>query len=122
MSNEHEKVNYIELSAFDLEATKAFFTTVFNWQFTDFGADYCDVADVGINVGFFRAATASTTATGGALVVFYSEDLEKTQRKVLAAGGLLSKPTFPFPGGRRFQFTEPSGNEFGIWTDRELDH
>jgi len=115
----HEKIDYIELSTPDLEATKTFFTQVFGWKFTDYGPDYADSPDGGIMVGFFRGDLNSHQETGGALVTFYSADLETTQSKVEIAGGTIIKPTFPFPGGRRFQFLEPSGNELAVWSDKE---
>lgn len=49
--------------------------------------------------------------------MFYSKDLEATQEKVKKANGVIVNPIFPFPGGRRFHFTEPSGNEFAVWSD-----
>jgi predicted enzyme related to lactoylglutathione lyase len=117
--NEHEKINYVEFPAKDLEATKAFFTKAFGWIFEDFGPDYTALAGEGLDGGFFRADQASTTATGGALIVFYSSGLESTLAKVQEAGGVIDKPIFSFPGGRRFQFIEPSGNELSVWSDRE---
>ncbi|MEM8605193.1 MAG: VOC family protein [Cyanobacteria bacterium P01_H01_bin.121] len=116
--NEHEKLNYVELPASNLDATKAFFITAFGWTFEDFGPEYTAFSNQGLAGGFFRSDLASTTSTGGALLVFYSHDLEATQAKIAAAGGRIVKPTFTFPGGRRFHFTEPSGNEFAVWSDR----
>jgi len=113
----HEKVNYLEFPAANLEATKAFLETVFCWLFSDFGADYCSFSEASVDGGFYRAELASKTADGGALVVFYSEDLETTQAKIEGAGGVILKTIFDFPGGRRFQFCEPSGNEFAVWSD-----
>lgn len=113
----HEKINYIEFPARDIEATKTFFTTVFGWSFVDYGPDYTAFGDVGVDGGFYRAELAATTATGSGLVVFFSNDIESTLTKVVAAGGYITKEIFPFPGGRRFHFTEPSGNEFAVWTD-----
>lgn len=116
----HEKIDYVEFAAEDMAATKAFFTAVFGWAFTDYGEDYADSPDGGIMTGFFKAPLKSTSATGGALLTFYSADLEATQAKVEAAGGQVIKPIFPFPGGRRFQFLEPSGNECAVWSDQGL--
>ena len=56
---------------------------------------------------------------GGALIVLYSNNLEATQAKIEQAGGNIVKPIFPFPGGRRFHFTEPSGNELAVWSEQE---
>ena len=119
--NRHEKIDYVEFAATDLEATKTFFTNVFSWSFTDYGPEYCDSPDGGIMTGFFKADMSSTQKTGGALVTFYSNNLEVTQTQIEAAGGTIIKPIFDFPGGRRFQFTEPSGNEFAVWSDQGME-
>lgn len=119
--SEHEKINYIEFPSKNLEATKQFFTKAFGWKFTDYGPEYCDFSNQGISGGFFKSEGKSTTETGGALVIFYSEDLESTQKKVESAGGKIIKPTYSFPGGRRFHFTEPSGNEFAVWSDKGIE-
>ena len=116
----HEKIDYVELSVNDIEATKSFFTAVFSWSFTDYGPEYSDSPDGGIMTGFYKADLKSTQETGGALVTFYSNDLEASLAKVKAAGGTIVKPIFDFPDGRRFQFTEPSGNEFAVWSDQGL--
>ena len=115
---EHEKINYVELPAADLNATKAFFNHAFQWQFTDYGSDYTAFANAGINGGFYKAELKSAAAQGAALIVLYSHALEETQEKVISAGGTISTETFSFPGGRRFHFLEPSGNEFAVWSDK----
>lgn len=113
--NLHEKINYVELPAKDLEATKAFFQSVFGWSFVDYGPEYTAFSDQGVDGGFYKSNTASLTQNGSALIIFYSNQLEDTLAKVEKAGGVIVKPIFSFPGGRRFQFTEPSGNEFAVW-------
>ena len=113
--SEHEKINYIEWAANDLEKTKQFFESAFAWTFVDYGPDYCDFSNEGINGGFYRADLSSQSEQGGALVVFYSNNLEASQEKVITAGGTINKEIFSFPGGRRFHFIEPSGNEFAVW-------
>jgi hypothetical protein len=115
--NQHEKLNYVEFPAKDLVASKAFFSRVFGWQFEDFGADYAAFSKQGLDGGFFRSEFSSRTENGAALLVFYSQDLEQTQSKIEQAGGIIVKPIFAFPGGRRFHFSEPSGNEFAVWTE-----
>ncbi len=117
----HEKIDYVELPASDIEATKTFFTKVFGWSFTDYGPEYSDSPGGGIMTGFYKANLKSSPETGGALVTFYSNDLKATLAKVETAGGIIIKPIFDFPGGRRFQFTEPSGNEFAVWSDAETE-
>ena len=112
---EHEKINYLEYAAKDIEATKGFFEKAFAWSFVDYGPDYAAFSNQGVDGGFYRADLSSSSASGGALTVFYSDTLEETLDKVTAAGGVIIKPIFSFPGGRRFHFTEPSGNEFAVW-------
>lgn len=115
--NETNNINYVEFPAAGLEASRAFFEDVFGWSFEDYGPDYCAFEQRGIAGGFFRAELASTTANGGALVVLYSDQLEHTQQQVEQAGGTILRPIFDFPGGRRFHFTEPSGNELAVWSE-----
>ncbi len=116
--NEHEQINYVEFPARDLPQTKAFFTAAFGWVFQDYGPEYAAFSSKGLDGGFYRADLASSADNGGALIVLYSQDLEATQAKVEHAGGVIVKPIFSFPGGRRFHFTEPSGNELAVWSDR----
>ena len=115
--NEHEKINYVEFPAKDLQATKDFFIKAFDWSFADFGPEYTAFSNQGIDGGFFKSDLKSSTSNGAALVVFNSQDLEATQTKIEQAGGVIIKPIFSFPGGRRFHFAEPSGNEFAVWSD-----
>ncbi len=115
--NEHEKINYVEFPAKDIQATKEFFTQVFGWSFQDYGPEYTAFFNQGLAGGFFKAELCSSTSNGAALIVFYSNDLEATQVKIENARGVVVKPVFSFPGGRRFHFTEPSGNEFAVWSD-----
>jgi predicted enzyme related to lactoylglutathione lyase len=116
--NEHEKINYVELPAVNIIKTKEFFTRVFGWSFEDFGPEYTAFSNQGLDGGFFRSSHKSSTDNGAALIIFYSQDLEATQAKIEAAGGAIVKQIFSFPGGRRFHFAEPSGNEFAVWSDK----
>ena len=114
--NSHEKINYVELPAKNIIAVKAFFTEVFSWSFTDYGPDYTAFENQGLDGGFFTSDKVATTENGSALVVFYSNNLEHTQSKIQQAGGKIKQEIFSFPGGRRFHFTDPNGNEFAVWT------
>ncbi|MEM7400911.1 MAG: VOC family protein [Pseudomonadota bacterium] len=114
--NSHEKINYVELPAKDINAVKAFFTEAFSWSFTDYGPDYTAFENQGLDGGFFTSDKVASTENGSALVVFYSNDLEETQSKIQQAGGKIIQEIFSFPGGRRFHFTDPNGNEFAVWT------
>ena len=128
--NIHEKINYLEFPARDIEATKTFFSQVFEWSFVDFGPDYSAFSQPtnkestdgengsGIEGGFFQSDLSSSTKNGSALTVFYSNHLEQTQTKIEQAGGVIVEPIFPFPGGRRFHFSDPNGNEFAVWSDK----
>ena len=115
--NTHEKINYIELPVKNIETAKKFFTSVFGWSFIDYGPEYTAFSDQGIDGGFFKSDLTVSTATGSVLIVFYSENIEQTQGKVEQAGGAIIKPLFSFPGGQRFHFTDPNGNEFAVWSD-----
>jgi predicted enzyme related to lactoylglutathione lyase len=115
--NISDKINYVEFPARDIEATKTFFTSVFGWTFENYGPEYTAFSNQGIDGGFFKSELASATGSGGALVVLYSASIESLQNRVEKAGGTVVRPIFPFPGGRRFHFTEPSGNELAVWTD-----
>ena len=91
---------------------------MFGWTFEDYGPDYTAFTGAGLNGGFHKAELRSVADKGGALIVLYSEDLADTQARIEAAGGAISVPVFEFPGGRRFHFREPSGNELAVWSDR----
>jgi len=117
--NEHEKINYIEFPAKDIEATKAFFTSAFGWSFVDYGPEYVAFSDAGIDGGFFKSDLNVSTDNGSALIVFYSNDLEKTLSKIESAGGSIIKPVYSFPGGHRFHFSDPNGNEYAVWSDSD---
>jgi len=114
---EHEKINYVEFPAKDIEATKAFFTAAFGWSFVDYGPEYTAFSNEGLDGGFFKSDLSVSTQNGSALIVFYSKGLENTQSKIEKAGGKIIKPIFSFPGGRRFHFGDPNGNEFAVWSD-----
>lgn len=115
---EHGAINYIEYCASDFERTKAFFTQVFDWKFTDYGSEYTAFHATGLKGGFYLGEQCTTVDQGGALLVFYSDHLEETMHNIVQAGGTISRDTFSFPGGRRFHFLEPSGNEMAVWSDR----
>ena len=117
--HQHEKIDYVEFPALDLAGTRQFFTSVFDWSFTDYGPDYIAFSNAGIDGGFYKANQHSSTEQGCALIVFYSKDLEATQQKIEQHGGHVVQPVFSFPGGRRFHFVDPNGNEYAVWTDVE---
>ncbi|WP_271270319.1 VOC family protein [Aliamphritea hakodatensis] len=117
----HGSINYLEFPSRDPALTKAFFGQVFGWTFVDYGPDYCAFKEPhtsSVEGGFYRADASSDADAGAVLIVFYSQDLAATQQAVEQAGGTVSRAVFEFPGGRRFHFKEPCGNEFAVWSDQ----
>ena len=114
--SEHDRrMDYVEFSVTDMDATKQFFGAVFGWTFTDYGPEYTSFEDGRLTGGF---TLASQVAAGGPLVVIYATDLEAVEAAIRASAGAIVRDTFSFPGGRRFHFTDPSGNELAVWSDR----
>ncbi|WP_199539257.1 VOC family protein [Desertihabitans brevis] len=115
----HHTIDYIEIPARDLKAATAFYGAAFGWTFNDYGPAYAGIrtADGEGEVGGINA-TEDTAGPGGPLVLLYSDDLEATAEAVVAAGGAVVRGPYPFPGGRRLHFTDPSGNELGVWSER----
>jgi len=111
------KIDYVELPASDFSSQEVFFQSVFDWSFTSYGNEYHAFAGGGLDGGFYKSEAKSLAADGAALVVFFAEDLEAAEEKIKAAGGEISTATFSFPGGRRFHFKDPHGNEYAVWTE-----
>lgn len=112
----HHGIDYIEFSVTDLNKAKTFYSSAFGWKFNDYGPDYAGIQKEEGEVGGLRAD--SKVHKGGPLVILYSNDLEDSLTKVTEAGGKITKMPFVFPGGRRFQFTDPSGNELAVWSEK----
>jgi predicted enzyme related to lactoylglutathione lyase len=111
---EDGKIDYIELPGGDLAATKGFYADAFGWTFVDYGPAYAAFDNGGVDGGFNADPQDRAAAP---LVVLFSTDLEATEAKVKAAGGTISRPIFSFPGGRRFHFRDPSGNELAAFSE-----
>jgi predicted enzyme related to lactoylglutathione lyase len=108
-------IDYIELHVGALAASKKFYGDAFGWSFQDWGPDYAAFSHANVDGGI----TSQESSTKGApLVILYASKLEEAQARVEKAGGKIVKPIFSFPGGRRFHFTDPAGNELGIWSDK----
>ncbi len=105
------KIVYVELPAQELTATKDFYSSLFGWTFQDYGPTYSAFSDSGIEGGFNSDPTERTKAP---LPVIESHALEETEQSILKAGGVITLPIFSFPGGRRFHFTDPAGNELAV--------
>lgn len=115
MKNSHNKIHYIELPMIDIAATKAFYGTVFGWTFQDWGPSYVSFHGAGMEGGFTTDG-ALPSAGSGALVILYSDDLKTSLAAVSAAGATITQDIFSFPGGSRFHFLDPNGNELAVWT------
>lgn len=109
---EDGKLDYLELPGGDLPAAKAFYGAAFGWRFQDYGPEYAAFTE-GLDGGF----DAQADATRRPLPVLYAHDLEAMRARVEAAGGTIIKPIFAFPGGRRFHFRDPAGNELAVWSE-----
>jgi predicted enzyme related to lactoylglutathione lyase len=105
------RLNYVELPVRDVPATKAFYETAFGWALTDFGPTYASTLTGDTDIGLQGDAAEATKAP---LPVIQVEDLEAALAAVTGAGGNVVVPVFSFPGGRRFQFTDPGGNELAV--------
>jgi uncharacterized protein len=107
------RIDYIEFTTPDIEATKAFYTQVFGWSFVDYGPAYTSFSDGQMSGGFCQGTTGSSAT----LVVIAVDDLAATGQRIKDAGGSITKETFSFPGGSRFHFRDPGGNELAVWRE-----
>lgn len=119
----HHSIDYFELAVADIAAARRFYEQAFDWSFTAYGPEYAGFVDGPADsgrreIGGMRQAPAEARGATAPLVLLYSTDLEASRERVRAAGGALTQDIFAFPGGRRFQFTDPAGNELGVWSDR----
>lgn len=113
---EHDlRIDYLELPVDNVIEAKRFYSTVFGWSFTDYGPDYTSFADGRLAGGFTKTAKV---VRGGPLIVIYAVDLAGIEQAVKKNGGKIVKETFEFPGGKRFHFRDPSGNELAVWSDK----
>lgn len=115
----HHAIDYIEFTVTDLAAAKRFYADAFGWEFTDYGPQYSGIrdpaGDTAPEVG--GLSQDSQVRSGGPLVLLFSVDLDRSVEAVTRAGGTVVNGPYDFPGGRRFHFTDPSGNELGVWAE-----
>lgn len=114
MSITNNHINYVEFKAKNLEKIKEFYTQSFHWKFTDYGPTYTAFSESGLQGGFEKT---EQKVTNGALIVVYHKNLEHIKRKIITAKGTITKDIFSFPGGRRFHFQDPAGNELAVWSE-----
>ena len=110
-------IDYVEMPSRDLAATKKFFSSLFGWSFDDYGPEYASFNDGRMAGGFYASDKTAAVDQGGTLIVFYQPDLESASADVVRLGGKITREIFEFPGGRRFQFREPGGGEFAVWSE-----
>jgi len=110
-------INYVEFKAHNLEKIKQFYSACFGWVFKDYGDTYIAFSESGLEGGFEKT---NNKIVNGALVVLHHENLDLIKNKIINAKGFISIDTFSFPGGSRFHFKDPSGNELAVWCKKEL--
>lgn len=110
-------IDYIEITTTDMAASQDFYGRAFGWGFTSYGEGYAGFRTPAEQEGEEAGglALADEVSSGGPLVLLYSDDLDATLTAVTEAGGRVVNGPYEFPGGRRFHFTDPSGNELGVW-------
>ena len=113
-----KSINYVEFPGNDFDALERFYSQTFGWTFTDYGPEYRAFTDKNLEGGFYQSDKRSSTDNGAALITFYATDLEGTRDLVVANKGRISTDIFSFPGGRRFHFLDPHGNELAVWSDQ----
>lgn len=110
------RINYLELPARDLGAVEAFYKAALSWTFESYGPEYLAFNDGTIDGGFYKSELTATSEGGSALIVLYTDGLEAAERRIRRCGGTIVKEIFSFPGGRRFHFADPNGNELAVWS------
>jgi predicted enzyme related to lactoylglutathione lyase len=113
------RLDYVEFATRSVATAQKFYTAAFGWQFTDYGPDYTSFTDGRLAGGFYTSPDAPQRMNP--IVVIYATDLESAEARVIKAGGKIVKPSFEFPGGRRFNFTDPTGLELAVWCDKRAD-
>jgi|SRR4051794_35015948 predicted enzyme related to lactoylglutathione lyase len=113
--NQIDFIEWPAASEATLQRAKEFYAAVFGWEFQDWGGDYSDTKSSGVGSGINADPSHRSRSS---LVVIYSSDLVAARTRVLAAGGKISKAIFSFPGGNRFHYLDPAGNELGVWSDK----
>jgi len=102
---------YLELPSANMAVDKYFYANLFGWNFEDFGPEYATFHQAGVEGGLNAASEGRSKAP---LPILQTDNIDAMERRVVHAGGRITVPTFAFPGGRRFHFTDPSGNELAV--------
>ncbi len=115
----HHSLDYIEIYVTDMTKAQSFYKDAFGWNFTDYAPEYAGIQKPDGNGEVGGLCQVDKVVTGGALLVLYSNDLNGTMNSVVESGGEITKDIFEFPGGSRFQFKDPSGNELAVWCEQK---
>lgn len=113
----HHTISYIEFGVTDLNAARNFYAASFGWEFNDYGPDYSGIRSPNGEGEIGGLTPTAPPSSKGALILLYSEDLEASLESVRAAGGAITAEPYEYPGGRRFEFTDPSGNRLGVYSN-----
>jgi uncharacterized protein len=117
MSHQHHAIDYVEITVTDLEEAKRFYSEAFGWQFNDYGPAYAGIQNPKGEGEVGGLRPGDDVRAGGPFVLLFSADLDKSVEAVQKAGGKVVNGPYEFPGGRRFHFTDPSGNELGVYAE-----
>lgn len=110
------RLNYVELPAGEIGATRSFYEQAFGWTMTEFAPTYAATTSGDVDLGLDADKADQPSAP---LPVIEVSDVEAALAAVEQAGGTIVRPIFSFPGGRRFHFRDPSGNELAAWQKAE---
>jgi uncharacterized protein len=117
MTHTHHAIDYIEINVSDLAAAKEFYAAAFGWSFNDYGPEYSGIRSPDGEGEVGGLNPAREPSRGGPFVMLFSDDLDASVTAVESAGGKVVDGPYGFPGGRRFHFTDSSGNELGVWAE-----
>ena len=109
-----DRLDYIEFPSTDREKTSAFFRDAFGWGMISYGPDYDAITEAGVDGGIDQAKGRAAAT----MAIVRTDDLDAAEARVVAAGGTITRAQFDYPGGRRFQFREPGGNEMAVYIER----
>src|SRR3954469_10622472 len=110
-----DKIEYVEFPSPNRAVTSAFFQAAFGWGITSYGPDYDALTGAGIDGGVDQAPERVAVT----MAILRTDDLDEAERRVIAAGGVITRAQFDFPGGRGFHFREPGGNELAVFVARD---
>jgi predicted enzyme related to lactoylglutathione lyase len=111
-------LDYVEIAVGDVGQAKAFYSKALGWTFNDYGPDYAGLQDPtnpGQEFGGLNGDGATSGGHGGVMALARTDDAERVQTAVEAAGGRIVLALYEYPGGRRFTFADPWGNVLGVY-------